>query len=102
AQRAGQFLASLASLPPVERPAEWDAAKVRGKALSEGKPEVAAALARLGARFGDPEFFPEWRALARDEKQPAVVRIEAVELLVAGRDSELGGLARELLSETAL
>ncbi len=102
AQRAGQFLASLANLPPVERPAGWDAAKAHGKTLASASPAVAEALARLGARFGDPEFFPKWRELARDGKQSANTRREAVDLLAAGRDPELGGLAHELLSETAL
>ncbi len=102
AQRTGQFLASLASLPPLERPAGWDAAKAHGKTLASASPAVAEALARLGVRFGDAEFFPKWRDLARDGKQSAKARREAVELLAAGRDPELGGLARELLSETAL
>ncbi len=102
ARRAGQFLTSLASLPPVERPDGWDDAKARGKTLATGSPAAAETLARLGARFGDPEFFPKWRDLARDGKQSSTARREAVELLAAGRDPELGSLARELLSVTAL
>jgi putative membrane-bound dehydrogenase-like protein len=102
AQRAGQLLASLASLPPVERPAGWDAAKAHGKTLAESNPAVAEALARLGARFADPEFFPHWRDLARDGKQGAAKRIEAIELLTAGRDPELGALARELIGAAPL
>lgn len=102
AQRAGQFLAALASLPPVEEPAGWKETKTRGKLLAESAPAVGDVLARLGARFGDPEFFPKWRGIAREERQSAAVRIEAVELLAAGRDPELGVLARELLSTPAL
>ena len=102
AQRAGQLLASLASLPPVERPAGWDAAKAQGKALAESNPAVAEALARLGARFADPEFFPHWRDLARDDKAPAAKRGEALELLTAGRDPELGALARDLVGVAPL
>jgi putative heme-binding domain-containing protein len=102
ANRAGQFLIALASLPPVEKPAGWDAAKAHGKTLTQDKPAVADALDRLGVRFGDAEYFPKWRDLARDEKQAATARIEALALLDVGRDPELGGLARELLAVPAL
>lgn len=102
AARSGQFLTALASLPPVEKPAGWDAAKAHGKTLTKDKPAVTDALDRLGARFGDAEFFPKWRDLARAGKQPAAVRLEALALLDAGRDPELGALARELLAVSAL
>lgn len=102
ALRSGQFLAALASLPPVEKPTGWEASKAHGKTLAVDKPAVADALARLGTRFGDPEYFPTWRDLARDAKRPAADRIGAVELLIAGHDPELGGLARELLAVPAL
>lgn len=100
--RAGQFLSALASLPPVERPAGWDAAKAQGKTLANEKPVVAEALARLGARFGDAEFFPRWREIARDAQKPTAARMEAIALLDSGRDPELGSLARELLGVPAL
>jgi len=102
ASRAGQFLIALASLPPVGKPAGWDAAKAHGKSLTKDKPGVADALAKLGVRFGDAEFFPQWRELARNEKSSAPARIEALALLGAGSDPELGGLARELLAVPAL
>jgi putative membrane-bound dehydrogenase-like protein len=102
ANRAGQLLTALASLPPVEKPAGWDAAKAHGKTLTKDKPTVSDALDRLGVRFGDTEFFPKWRGLARSEKQAATARIEALALLDAGRDPELGTLARELLAVPAL
>lgn len=102
ANRAGQFLIALASLPPVEKPAGWDAAKAHGKTLTNDKPAVADALDRLGVRFGDAEYFPKWRDLARNEKQAATARIEALALLDVGRDPELGSLARELLAVPAL
>ncbi len=102
ANRAGQFLIALASLPPVEKPAGWEAAKAHGKTLTKDKPAVAETLDRLGVRFGDTEYFPKWRDLARDAKQPATARIEALALLDVGRDPGLGGLARELLAVPAL
>jgi putative membrane-bound dehydrogenase-like protein len=102
AARAGQFLIALASLPPVGKPAGWEAAKAHGKTLAKDKPAVSDALARLGARFGDAEYFPQWRELARDGKAPGTTRIEALALLDVGRDPELGTLARELLAVPAL
>jgi putative heme-binding domain-containing protein len=56
----------------------------------------------MGARFGDPEFFPHWRTVARNGKAGPEQRIEAIELLTVGRDPELGTLARELLSVAPL
>ncbi len=53
-------------------------------------------------RFGDAEWFPQWREVARNEKSSATARIEAIVLLGAGRDPELGTLARELLAVPAL
>ena len=102
AARGGQFLIALASLPPVEKPAGWDAAKNNGKTLAAGKPALSGTLARLGVRFGDAEYFPKWRDLARDGKGSAAARIEALALLDVGRDPELGTLARELLAVPAI
>lgn len=102
AQRAEQFLVSLASLPPVEPPSGWDRAKAHGLSLAAAEPALSETIARLGARFGDAEFFPKWRAVARDEQAPTNARREALELLTVGRDPELGSLARELLPVVAL
>lgn len=102
AARAGQFLIALASLPPVEKPAGWDSAKAHGKTLAKDKSAASDALARLGVRFGDAEYFPQWRGLARDDKAPGPARSEALALLDVGRDPELGVLARELLAVPAL
>ena len=102
AGRSGQFLTALASLPTVEPPAGWEATKAHGKTLATDHPAAGAALAQMGARFGDPEYFPGWRTLARDKTKPAPERIKAVELLIAGRDPELGALAREVLTDVGL
>ncbi|MEM9018575.1 MAG: c-type cytochrome, partial [Verrucomicrobiota bacterium] len=61
-------------------------------------PQVASVLSRLGTRFRDPDYFPKWRATARNAKAKPADRIEALELLAIGRDPELGNLAREALS----
>ena len=102
AGRSGQFLTALASLHTVEPPAGWEATKAHGKTLATDHPAAGAALAQMGARFGDPEYFPGWRTLARDKTKPAPERIKAVELLIAGRDPELGALAREVLTDVGL
>ena len=96
-RRSNQLLSALAKLPPVEQPASWAAAKKRGKDLGKERAPLLDALSRLGVRFGDPEFFPKWRGIARDEKRSPAERSRAVELLDAGSDPELGVLARELL-----
>jgi putative membrane-bound dehydrogenase-like protein len=102
AERSGQFLTALASLPAVETPAGWEATKTHGKAIEAGQPAVSNALAQMGARFGDPEYFPKWREVARDGKQAAGERIKALELLIAGHDPELGSIARELLASAPM
>ncbi|MEX2578175.1 MAG: PVC-type heme-binding CxxCH protein [Verrucomicrobiales bacterium] len=100
--RAETLLAALKELPPVDEPEGWNAAKTHANTLAEKEPAVADVLARLGARFGDSEFFPLWRSTARDDTQKMPNRIEALEILTAGRDPELGTLARELLDVPAL
>lgn len=91
-----QLLTSLSTLPPVERPVGWENAKEKGKSFGKNA-EIANVLSRLGTRFGDAEYFPHWRQLARNEKAKPADRIKAIELLTIGQDSELGGLSRELL-----
>lgn len=98
---SNQLLTSLSSLPPVERPADWDEAKKKGKSFGKN-PQVDDVLARLGTRFGDAEFFPRWRQVARNGKATPADRSKALELLTIGRDPELGGLARELISASPL
>ena len=99
--QANQLLAALASLPPVEKPEGWEKARTRGQSFGKN-PQVADALNRLGTRFGDAESFPGWRQVARDDKARPAERIKALELLTIGRDPELGGLARDLLSIPSL
>ncbi|MDF1858706.1 MAG: FG-GAP-like repeat-containing protein [Verrucomicrobiales bacterium] len=94
--QANQLLTALESLPPVERPDGWEEAKKQGRSFSTGHGQETL-LRKMGARFGDPEFFPHWRTVARNEKTGPGQRIEALELLTVGRDPELGALARELL-----
>jgi len=99
---ARHLLESLAELPPVERPEGWEAARKKGRALAAKHPPVGDVLARLGARFGDPDFFPHWREIARNDEARPANRREALELLTAGGDPELAPIAREALAVPAL
>lgn len=99
AQRADQLLLALAQLPPVQRPAGWEKARAAGEKLGARNPAVLDAVQRLGVRFGDADFFPQSRAVARNPKASTADRIEAIEMLRAGADPELGKLGRELLDE---
>jgi len=101
-ERAGQLLTSLASLPPVEVPAGWAAARARGESWSADNANVAHSLAALGARFGDADFFPSWRKVAGDASAKNTDRVEAIDLLTVGKDPELGLIAREALATPAL
>jgi putative membrane-bound dehydrogenase-like protein len=96
-QLAGQLLKSLENLPSVEVPNNWDAIKKHARSLKGNQGAVNGVLSQLGARFGDTEFFPAWRAIAEDGKQPADKRVNAMKLLIAGEDPGLETLARELL-----
>ncbi len=95
--RANEMLTALARQPVVGQPPSWGAAKQRGRELAANNRAVLDPLDRLGVRFGDPEFFPKWRAVARDGKRKPADRNKAVELLTIGNDPELGSIARELL-----
>lgn len=101
-QRATQLLLALAQLPPVQRPAGWEKARAAGETLAAKAPALLGAVQRLGVRFGDADFFPHWRSLARDAKAGDAKRSEAIELLTAGADPEIGSLARELMDEKPL
>ncbi|MFT6381645.1 MAG: putative membrane-bound dehydrogenase-like protein, partial [Akkermansiaceae bacterium] len=94
---AKQLLESLKKVSAVEPPANWAAIKSHGRSLGGNQNTIEDLLSQLGGPFGDSEFFPRWRALAEDGKQGASGRIKAMEFLIAGRDSELGELARTLL-----
>ena len=96
-EQSNQLLGALANLPPVETPEAWDKAKAKGKSF-EKNPEAQDVLSRMGARFGDAEYFPKWREIARNKQAKAPERIKAVELLTIGRDPQLGSLARDLLA----
>lgn len=100
--RAEEIQNTLGALPSVGRPAKWDRARATGEALQVNQPRIKLLIAQMGARFGDADFFPEWRAVARDVKEDDRARREALELLLAGRDPELGALARELLGHPPL
>jgi len=100
--RVRTLLGALENIPSVDRPDGWEKIKTHAGNLAEKTPAVAPMLARMGALFGDAEFFPEWRAIARDKIQKVPQRIDAVKLLSAGGDPELGDIARELLSVPAL
>lgn len=101
-KRAKQLLTALDSLPPVEKPEGWEAAREKGNKLASKKPEVANVLSRLGTRFGDSSFFPHWRGIVRNEKLAPPRRIEAMEILTLGNDPELGKMAREALDTPPL
>lgn len=97
--RLTPVLNALSQLPPMKAPAGWAALKKRGKELAKDSKAVADALARLGSRFGDPEYFDVWRAVARDAKVELTARTEALQLLSSSGDPQLGDLARALLAE---
>lgn len=98
---AKQLLESLANLPPVERPANWEEVKRKGRSFKSSEP-IANVLRRMGVRFGDADYFGHWRRVANHPKASIPNRIEAIELLMIGKDPELGALARELLKQPPL
>ena len=97
AKRSGDLLAALGKLPPVDPPENWAAAKAQGRKLSKATPQISNTLSRLGAHFGDAEFFPELRKVALNRQAKVPQRNEAVDLLIAGKDPELGPVGRTLL-----
>ncbi|MEM9479372.1 MAG: c-type cytochrome, partial [Verrucomicrobiota bacterium] len=101
-KRAGALLGALKKLPAVDPPEKWPAAKSQGAKFSKKNERVAQVLSRLGARFGDEEFFPEWRAVALNQKAKLGGRREAMDLLIAGRDPELAEVARTLLDHPGM
>jgi putative heme-binding domain-containing protein len=96
------LLLALEQLPPVTRPADWAKARAAGEKLAASDTAVLNTVRKLGARFADADFFTHWRSIARDTKANAAARIQAIELLQAGADPELGVLARSLLDDQSL
>lgn len=102
ARRSGELLASLAKMPPVEQPSSWPAAKAQGEKLGQSNKPIMTTLSQLGARLGDADFFPRWREVALDQKEKVSRRKEAVDLLIAGKDPELGRIGRTLLENPSM
>lgn len=103
-QRSRQLLGALTQLPPVKTPPEWRKARQHGEAFEKQKPDPALGdvLSRLGARFGDADFFPKWRAVVGNGKSKPADREQALDLLALGGDPELAPIAREALKTPAL
>ncbi|MEC5129287.1 PVC-type heme-binding CxxCH protein [Verrucomicrobiales bacterium BCK34] len=99
--RTKLLLESLSQLPPVEMPTGWAEVKERAGQFSGGHGR-SMSIARLGARFGDPAFFPEWRKVVSNPDAGPPQRIEALELLTIGKDPELGTIARASLESPFL
>jgi putative membrane-bound dehydrogenase-like protein len=95
--RSQQLLQSLAGLPPVEHPAGWEKARAQGESLAANAPAVQDVLNKLGARFGDPDFFPEWRKRVLDTNAQPAARAEALQMLTIGNDPEIAPIARQSL-----
>lgn len=95
---AGQLLKSVEGGSSMKAPENWGAIKKKARSLKGSEKAVETSLSQLGARFGDAEFFPVWRAIAEDGKQGIPKRIQSVELLIAGGDPGLESLAGELLN----
>jgi putative membrane-bound dehydrogenase-like protein len=97
--RANLLLQALDELPPVERPEGWEQARQHGQDLAKNSKALIETVTQLSTRFGDSDTFPKWRAIARDKAASTEDRVEAMELLLAGGDEELGAIARELTKE---
>ena len=95
-ERGNQLLTALANMPPVERPAGWKEARARGERFQQNA-RVNAIMSELGVRFGDADFFDEWRALAKKRGPAVPERAKALELLQIGGDPQLGDLARSII-----
>jgi putative membrane-bound dehydrogenase-like protein len=96
-ESGNQLLLALSNLPPVEQPSSWPQAK-RAAQKFGNNPQAQDVLSRLGTRFGDADYFPKWRTLARNGKARTQDRNRALDLLTIGKDPELGALARGLLT----
>lgn len=94
---ARQLLESLQNVRSFQQPTNWEAIKANGRKLGGDQKMIEGLLAELGGPFGDPDFFPYWRAVAEDGKQPAFVRNRAMEFLINGKDPGLASLAADLL-----
>ncbi|QGJ70749.1 Dehydrogenase [Planctomycetales bacterium 10988] len=93
-----EFLAAIESQGRVQMPENW--AKVRQAQAASASKQAEELVLRIGARLGDAETFPHWRAIVENKKNPPQKRRDALELLNLGRDPMLGQIATKLLSET--
>jgi len=100
--RADLLILALEELPPVERPEGWEAAKTHGQSLTKKDDKLGDPILNLSTRFGDTHTFKHWRKLARNKKATFGERVNAMELLLAGGDQELGSIARDLTREKSM
>ncbi|MDA7915931.1 FG-GAP-like repeat-containing protein [Verrucomicrobia bacterium] len=103
-RNSNQLLSALGNLPPVQQPDGWKAARKRGTVLTKtpkGK-AVQVVLDQLGVRFGDSDFFPHWRRIAKSETAPPKIRNQAMGLLYAGNDPQLTSIARGFIDDQAM
>ncbi|MDA1067283.1 MAG: c-type cytochrome [Verrucomicrobia bacterium] len=97
--RADQLLLALEELPPVEKPAGWDQARNHGESLAKKANQLDEGILQLSTRFGDSDTFPKWREIVQNKKARFENRVEAMEILLAGGDEQLGAISRLLVKE---
>lgn len=97
--RTELILLAIEDLPPVDRPESWNQARTHGYELAKTDQVLEAAVFELSTHFGDPDTFSHWRKILRNKKASFDDRVEAIELLISGRDEELGSIALDLLDE---
>lgn len=97
--RAQQLVLALEDLPPVDPPKNWSTAKTHGETLAKDNQALEELIFELSTRFGDTHTFPKWRKQALNKKAKFDDRVQAMELLLAGGDEELGPIARKLIHE---
>jgi putative membrane-bound dehydrogenase-like protein len=102
--RARSMLAALHEAAPrlgkQPMPSRWPAVTKRFASVSDG--ELPGQLQTLAVLFGDRAIFPTMREIVRDGTQDSAKRLNAWQLLLQGKDDQLGELAITLLDDAKL
>jgi len=95
-----ELATAMKSSGNVKAPAGW--AEVAGKYAASQDAQVRAAIQAISVKFGDQSIFPQLRKTLANRKGNLATRLNAMNILVQGKDNQLVPILIALLDEAPL
>ena len=95
-----ELATAMKSLGKVKAPAQWS--EVAAKYAASQDAQIRAAVQAVSVKFGDKSIFPQLRKTLADHKQNLATRLNALNILVQGKDKQLVPILLSLLDEAPL